>query len=458
MRAEKGRAMDRRGFNFLALLAFFLLGCAPADSRAPSTAALPDHVQRYAELPGLSSSPHAGLKAELALLVQEQMTPLALDAQQDALRSQTGSPKVDGRKQLAESIPAISRPLLKAQLDEVYRSGPLRLSPLQMERAREISRRWADDRARFEQALDSCGGGLGLRMADGNLADVRFLDVMGLGCRLEALAAAEALAENQPEAAIAPLAVMLRSARVLAREWNVTSRVTAANLRSDALHVLGAVANHEHATRHTHERLAELLARETADWPPDAAAWVGDRAAGLIAYELVRDGYYFSLLEQSELQKLREGGLVDASAKAVMRNLDGDELFYLAAMRRMIESGRLPYYERLPELRAIRRELAAREASADYPLVAGRLLLNDFETGHRRQAEDLALMLGWKVALQHATSRAAPELAINPLTGEPLEMEASASFVRIGGLQQPAEGAVEIALRPVQQARRPGPR
>ena len=450
--------MDRRILTPLGLVACLLSGCAPADSRTPSADGPSDHIQRYAGLPGLSSSPHAGLKAELALLQQEQMTPLALDAQQDALRSQAGSPEVAGRNMLAESIPAISRPLLKAQLDEVYRSGPLRLSPLQMERAREISRRWADDRARFEQALNACGGGLGLRMADGILADVRFLDVTSLGCRLEALAAAEALAENQPEAAIAPLAVMLRSAQVLAKEWNVTSRVTAANLRSDALHVLGAVANHEHATRQTHERLAELLARETADWPSDAAAWVGDRAAGLIAYELVRDGYYFSLLEQSELQKLRAGGLVDASAKAVMRNLDGDELFYLAAMRRMIESSRLPYYERLPELRAIRRELAAREASADYPLVAGRLLLNDFETGHCRQAEDLALALGWKLALQHATSRASPGLVINPLTGESLEMEASAGFVRIGGLQQPAEGAVQIALRPVQPAGQPGPR
>jgi hypothetical protein len=375
----------------------------------------------------LSSSPHAGLKAELALLTQEQMTPRALDARRGAIPA-------EGQAALAESIPAISRPLLKAQLDEVYRSGILRLTPLQLERAREVSRLWADDRVRCEQALDACRGGLGLRAADGILADVRFLDVTSLGFRLEALAAAEALAENQPEAAIAPLAVMLRAARVLAQEWNVTTRVSAANLRADALHVLDAVANHEHSTHETHERLAELLARETADWPADAAAWIGDRAAGLIAYELVRDGYYFSLLEQSELQKLRDDGLADATAKAVMRNLDGDQLFYLSAMRRIIDSCQLPYFQREQILREIRGDLAAREQTADYPLVAGRLLLADFEKGQRLMAEDLARCSAWQIALTVGTGGIANEGTLSPITGQPPEIRKLPSQLSVAGM------------------------
>ena len=48
---------------------------------------------------------------------------------------------------------------------------------MQLERARDILRRWGDDRARFEQALASCNGGFGLRSAEGALADVQFLDV-----------------------------------------------------------------------------------------------------------------------------------------------------------------------------------------------------------------------------------------------------------------------------------------
>jgi hypothetical protein len=410
-------------------------------------------IERYVDLPGLRSSPHAGLKAELALLVQERMTPQALDGQLAGFRSQARQPTTAGRRPLDESIPAISRPLLKAQLDQVYRGGPLHLSPVQLEQARDVLRRWADDRLRFEQALDGCSGGLGMRIADGNLADVRFLDVLNLGCRLEALAAAEALAENEPEQSLPPLGVMLRAARLLAAEWNVTTRVSAANLRADALHVLDAIANHDLATRDTHARLAELLARETSDWPADAAAWVGDRTAGLLVYELVRDGHYLSLLEHDELQQLRDKGLVDATAKAVVRTLDADELFYLSTMRRIVESCRQPYFERVAVLGRIRGELAAREQSGDYPLVAGRLLLDDFEPGHERQAEDLARCTAWQIALAAATGTNSPADIVSPLTGQPLRVQTSPHEVRVVGFLAPGDELTLAIRAPTSAAR-----
>ena len=443
--------MDRPFTISALILSGVLLGCARGGSESPR-AAPAKQIERYADLPGLSSSPHTELKAELALLIQEQMTPLALDAQLDAMRSQSDSEATTGRQALDEAIPAISRPLLNAHLDEVYRGGPLTLSPVQLEQARRTLRRWADDRARFEQALDACHVGLGLRMADGILADLRCVEVLQLGCRLEALAAAEALAENEPEEAIAPLAEMLRAARILAKEWNVTTRAHAVNLRADALHVLHAVANHNLATRELHERLLAVITRETGDWPPEDTAWIGDRAAGLIAYELIRDGYYFSLLESAELQRLREDGLLDATAKAVMRNLDSDQMYYLAAMRRIIESCQLPYFERMQVLREIRRDLATREQAADYPLVAGRLLLADFEAGHRLVAEDLARCTAWQIALTVGTGGIADEGVISPVTGRRLEIVHSPSQLSVTGIlpgHEEVSPSVCLRSRPV---------
>lgn len=437
--------MDRFWHMSGLVLALWATGCAPGISSSPSNHAPANRLEHYAELPGLSSSPHAGLQAELALLLQEQMTPQALDAKVDAARPSSSKP-LAGRQSLQESIPAISRPLLKAQLDAAYRGGELRLSPVQLERAREILRKWGDDRARFEQALADCSRGLGLHSAEGALGDAQFIDVLHLGCRLEALAAAEALAENQPGDAIAPLGTMLQAARVLAQEWNITTRVTAANLRADALHVLDAVANHDFATRETHEQLLALLTAETNDWPSDRAAWIGDRAAGLVTYELIRDGYYLSLLEQSEVQRLRDGNLLDATAQAVMRNLDGDELYYLQAMRRIIESCQQPYFERTQVLDEIRRDLASREQAADYPLVAGRLLLSDFERGHLRQAEDLAQCLAWHAALAAATGDDSLGAVTSPVTGQPLRVQVSPREVRVAGLA-PARGEIGLPVR-----------
>jgi hypothetical protein len=444
--------MDRGFFIVCLVLTSLALGCARSGTQPAAASAPAEHLQQYLELPGLASSPHAGLKAELALLSAERMTPHAIDAQIAALQPHADYEASSGRTALNESIPAISRPLLKAQLDEVYRGGPLRLSPIERERARELLRRWADDRARFRQALQACAGGLGLRSSDGVLADLQFLEVLQLGCRLESLAAAEALDENQPESALDPLEAELRAARILAREWNVSARVAAVHLREDALHVLAAIANHDQATSETHEHAVEVLERETLDWPSDAAAWIGDRAAGLVTYELIRDGYYLSLLDGSELERLRENRLVEATATAVMRNIDDDELFYLSAMRRVIASCEQPYYERRAALDAIQRELADRERSGDYPLVAA-LLLSDFATGHREQAEDRARCLAWQTALRVATSGSDPSAnrEVSPVTGQRLTVSAHSRQVIVRDPRATNDQQVMINLRPTAQ-------
>ena len=300
-------------------------------------------------------------------------------------------------------------------------------------------------------ALPAEGQGFGNRLADGVLADMEFLDPLAIGCRMEAATAALSLADNRPDDALPHLETMLRAARLLAAEPNVTLRIAAVNVRADALQVLRAIAAHEHASRATHEQLFALLTLQTADWPDDARTWIGDRAAGLLVYELVRDGQYLSLLTKDEVRALEEQRIVRVTAKAVMRHIDEDELFYLRAMQRMIDACPSPYSQRAAVLQQIRSELAASEATADYPLVAGNVLLADFETGHRRQAEDFSRCQAWTLALGTTLGRETIAAPTNPLTGRPYQIERTPLSVTVADV---IDGRDEPCIVPLLAQRR----
>jgi hypothetical protein len=216
---------------------------------------------------------------------------------------------------------------------------------------------------------------------------------------LESVGGAIALADNELDRALEHQQNLLGASQALADEPNVACRVAAANLQADGLYLLSAVAGHSHSTQDTLDRLFALLAEHTADWPADARAWAGDRAAGLLVYELVRNGQYLSLLSRDEVEQLTREQTLRITAQAVMRNIDEDERFYLQAMRQLLDSCRQPYHERQATLIEIRRQLEEREQSARYPMVAGKLLLVDFELCHRSQAEDFARCQAWMLAL-----------------------------------------------------------
>ncbi|MDX1946900.1 MAG: hypothetical protein SFU86_15975 [Pirellulaceae bacterium] len=418
-----------RSWLVLGAIGLAAAGCGPAKSPHPASTA---GRNACAELPRTKAAPHRELQAELALVEQERGLPLQVDP--TARDAPADTDELTPARLLIRAFPPFSRALVLGQLDEIYRGGPLALSPVQLERGRELLRRQAQAAHDFRQALPATGRGFGVRLADGVLADLEFLDPLAIGCRLEGVGAAVALADNRPDDALPHFEVMLRAARLLAAEPNVTMRVAAANIRGDALHVLSAIATHDQASRETHEQLFAVLALQTADWPDDARAWHGDRAAGLLVYELVRDGQYLSLLSQAEMKALEEQRIVRVTAKAVMRKLDDDELFYLRAMRQMLAACQQPYAERQEVLRQIRGELAARESSADYPLVAGTILLADFEHGHRRQAEDFARSQAWLLALGTALGREPAAPPINPLTGQPYAVEVTPLSVVVSGV------------------------
>ena len=420
--------MDGWRLSLVTIAVAALAGCGrgtPHPATAQGRLAL-------AELPGLRSSPDLRLAGELALVEQDGGLPLQISpAPADRHRSQHRSKAAEG---LQLAFPPLSRQMIATPLAEIYSGGPLALSPVQLERGRELIARHAAASAKFRAALPTVPGEFGSRLADGMLADLGFLEPLAIGCRLEAVAAAVALADDEPPRALKHLTPLLSAARVLAEEPNVTTRLAAANLRADALGVLAAIANHQAATPETHGQLLKLLNESTTDWPPDVRAWRGDRAGGLLVYELVRDGRYLSLLSTEEIRRLDEQRTARATAQAAARNIDEDECYYLQTMRQLIDAGQQPYFERLAVLEKLRGELAAKEQSADYPLVAATLLLADFETAHRRQAEDLARCQAWLIALSTTLGQPPPAAPLNPLTGSPYTIERTPLSVTVSGV------------------------
>jgi hypothetical protein len=110
---------------------------------------------------------------------------------------------------------------------------------------------------------------------------------------------------------------------------------------------------------------------------------------------------------------------LDATARAVLRNIDHDEVYFLQTGQRIIDAASRPYHEGQPLVAAIARELEMLKESPDDPIVA-RQLLADVEVARRCQAEDAARCQAWLTALSVATDRPLATALINPLTGEPL--------------------------------------
>ncbi len=457
--------MDRWRILALVIVAVACSGCGQAAAPDPGTA---DGRLELAAWPGVSAAADSALQAELALVKQQRGLPL--DLVPAAARRGGSGTKSAAAEALDRAFPPLSRSLVRGPLDDIYTGGPLALSPVQIERGRELVRKYADASRKFRTVLPQEPGGFGSRLADGTLVDLGFLEPLDLGCRLEAVAAAVRIADGEPAQALPKLKTLLGTARLLAVEPNVTTRVAAANVRRDGLAVLAAIVAHEDCTADLHQQLFDMLSAETGHWPPDSGAWIGDRAAGLVIYELVREGHYLSLLPADEVEQLRSQQSLEATARAAVRNIDADERFYLQAMRQLIEACERPYYERRDALAAISRELRDKEQTSEYPLIAGSLLLADLETAHRRQAEDLARCQAWLVALGTALGRDAPGGAsqvfgarhaerdghvANPLTGAAYQIERTPLAVTVSDVLPERDEPCHILLPPPQQARNP---
>jgi hypothetical protein len=367
------------------------------------------------ELPGLRGSTHAELQAELARIVEEGGTPAQLSAVEvpDAENVAAGIEGLFPPEQL-DAVLEASEELFPESDFEFDAAGLLEAVEFRREHEAVL------EGARKALRRPKCEFGVDFRR--GFEADLSFVDVARICARLEALEAAELLSRGKPADAIDPLAAMLDWAACLAGGKHPVSRMEAAFLRTEAATVLGAIAAHPEVGRAELERLYQLAREQLDAWPPDARAWIGDRALGMWAYELVRAGRLQELLTEEEILQFAEEGILSGLPDRAKEGADEDELFYLQAMRKVIQSCGKPYHQRTEVLESIRGELHERRNSPEFPVVAGRLLLADLETGLLNQAQDRANWEGWAVALAAASGADPPPYHTNPISGKPYEV------------------------------------
>ena len=230
---------------------------------------------------------------------------------------------------------------------------------------------------------------------------------------------------------------MLRMARFLAAEKHPVYRNEAARVREEALGVLEAVVQHPKVSRPSVAALHDTLAGQLAAWPNDADVWIGDRAVGLHAYEMVRYGHLLSLIPE-EIEQYQEEGVLEARVEAILGSLDEDELFYLESMRAIINACEKPYFERAETFARIRAEQSERSTTAQFPTFAANILLPPVEEHHAVEARDRALCEAWTLALAAALDRPAPGFKVNPLTGKPYAMNVEERRVVVWGADFPS--------------------
>ena len=227
---------------------------------------------------------------------------------------------------------------------------------------------------------------------------------------------------------------MFRVDALLADLKHVAARLTAARLRGETLRVAEAVAGHPQATPELLRLLQQLVAEQLTQWPPDADAWIGDRAMGLHAYEMVRDGQLLNLLTVEEIRKLGKQQEIGSFTQAVTHSLDQDELFYLQSMRSIIESCSEPYYRRQSAIAEFAAHLDQLRDTPRFPLFAAQVLLVNLDRGLRLQALDRARCEAFSLVLSAAAGATVTPSPVNPFTGKPFDLVSGEDTVEVRGI------------------------
>jgi hypothetical protein len=425
------------------LISSWLVGCArPASQQEP----LEVLVERLLPLPGAQGANHAPLQQELTRLAQHQQLP----AQLPAIEAAQGVPY----ESFIKAYPSLTRAAVRQEVNALWPQQQLRLEPGALEKVRELVTQQGAARHRFAAAVATLSGRPQLRPAQSLLTDDEWCEALTTGCRVEALAAAEILAEQQPAEAIRPLAQLFLVSQQLAVERNLNARLAAAAIRADACQVLSAIANHRATDASTLEALRKMLVEHTSHWPSDQQALVGEQAQGLLLFELVRAGRFEGLVDPQTRQDWDRRGIARTTFIAAQRQLDADEHFFLVAMKQSLAVADKPFFERQAALEALETELESRYGSSEYPLVSGQLLLGRLAEVHRTLAEDRSRCEAWLIALSSASNSSPAVLPLCPLTGQPYGLTQDREKVVVTGCPTRGGEQFEVHRPGTIQARR----
>jgi len=428
------KAKPLMGVALLSAATAIIAGCSGAESAQQADEKV---IESYGQLPGLSATHDQRLQDELARLADEKATPALLTDRSTA--AETDGPTTPADKDnlavaLAEVFPKVDLALIDKRADKLFPVGKFQFNRVAMEEVLEFLKDHDEHCGQVREALSRPQCDFRFQLTKGVFADLSSVDAVRVAVRLEAFRAAQQLAADKPDEAVEPVVYMFRALQFLAREKHPASRRWAAFLREEALAVTEAIVQHPGVSRATMEELHERVQLQLDSWPPDANAWIGERAIGMHMFEMIRDGYILSLLTYDEIKQFKKDGTLTALARSAVKTIDEDQWFYLQTMRKIIEHCDEPYYRRKKVFQDIRRRIHATRETDEYPVIAARVVLEEFEEGHKIQAIDRARCEAWALALAESLGRQRPKYPINPYTGQPYRIDRQQTRVVVHGI------------------------
>ena len=414
--------MDRKSAQ--AMLVVLAVVCTSCDTRRARNQFDDELIESLGDLPGARQTTHAQLRAEIARITSEGGTPKLL-MQSDL------PPAENVAVGLSELFAVGSLRHLDERAEKLFPLGRFRFNPIVLENVNRFQDQHTVELDRLAAALRRPACNFEINFRRGFFTGTSFVETVRICARFEAFQVAQRLAVDQPIEAILPLQAMFRLIQLMAAERHVEARLAAAALRADALLVLEAIAQHPLTTRSELVALYQIIQDQLRNWPPDADAWIGDRAMTLHSYEVIRIGQVFMLLTSDEMKIFDAEGMLRNMPSALKRTADHDEYYYLQTMRKILESCRQPFYQRKALFLKIREEFYDLKNTEDFPVAAARLFLTDVERGHAIQARDRALTEIWAIALALAAGFDPPNYRVNPYSGKEYQVLKEAAAVSV---------------------------
>ena len=416
----------------LAVAAVALSGCQNQRREGKLDSAT---LESFAALPQHAQSGHAELQAELKRIRQERATPDLLVAPDDVAlletsRQPTRASRIRYTRALLELLPRMHQKRFIAQMEREFPRACLPPRRADLAAFQERASEWQKVRSEAEAMLVQPDFGLHVPVDHGLLADLSYVDLVRALARLECLHAAIAVMEGDVPRALVAWETGGRWLEALASLPHAVPRAAAARGRIEWLRCAQSLLSTPGISPESARTVAAVLDRQLRQWLPDRRALLGDRAVGLHTYELLRAGYWMSLLTRQELEELRQHGRLKPFAIHIAAQLDEDELYYLKTMRRIIEESERPYPQREKTLDAIDAELRRLAGSTRYPWFAAEYLLPDVRHLVRWQALDRELTeaLRWTIGAALGEPRAKIH---SPMTGKEWHWERREQPVRV---------------------------
>jgi len=392
-----------------------------------------------------SQTRHLALREELARLSGEnampsQLTAVRLELPQDGgpgwrLAGQRIADAENVAAGLAQAFRSADVHRLARELDRYYPAWPT-LDDGASRRLEELARRYGHITAACRQALNRPHCELAFQFTEGLTADLSSIDHFLWANRLLGITALVTLAAGDVEHSISDVVKMLRLASHLSQEPLMTARVAAARSRDEAFRIMQVICRRSQVARSELDQLYQAVQQSYQEWPPDSAAWIGERALGLHAYEMVRNGDLLALMHHAELAGYDQKSLATL-CRQVEAFIDEDEWFYLTAMRKIVAACSQPYYQRRALIEELQAELTGGHLPEQKRFVAHLLLAKELDWAQRIQARDRALCEAWLLALGTASGNRTPPVTTNPLTGKPYQVVVQNGFVYVLGADVP---------------------